>query len=152
MKDAHDAIIFDCDGVLVNSELIAQGIELQTLASIGMRYPRDEYVRRFSGTAESTYRAELEEDARTRFGVIIEGDFLDRLDDAIDSAYEGRLKAIDGVYRLAAAWPGSKAVASSSSLRSVSTNRHEQRPSRSVVIPISERYCWAATPTAARSK
>jgi HAD superfamily hydrolase (TIGR01509 family) len=84
-----------------------------------MPYPRDEYVRRFSGTAESTYRAELRKDARIRFNVTIEGDFFDRLDDTIDSAYEGKLKAIRGVYQLAVAWPRVKAVASSSSLRSV---------------------------------
>lgn len=119
MLDTHDAIIFDCDGVLVNSEQIAQGIELETLESVGIRYPREEYVRRFSGTADSTYRAQLREDARSRFDVTIEDDFFDRLDDAIDSAYEGRLGAISGAYELAAAWPKAKAVASSSSLRSV---------------------------------
>jgi len=40
--DSHDAAIFDCDGVLVNSELIAQKIELELLESVGMNYPRDE--------------------------------------------------------------------------------------------------------------
>jgi HAD superfamily hydrolase (TIGR01509 family) len=119
MINTHDAIIFDCDGVLVNSELIAQGIELKMLGTIGMIYPREEYVRRFSGTADSTYRAELRNDARTRFDVTIEDDFFDRLDNAIESAYESRLEAISGVYSLAAAWPKAKAVASSSSLLSV---------------------------------
>jgi HAD superfamily hydrolase (TIGR01509 family) len=119
MMEAYDAILFDCDGVLVNSELIAQRIELELLESIGMIYPRDEYVRRFSGTSEPAYRAALREDAISRFAVELGEDFFDRMDDALASAYEDRLEAISGAGALATAWPKAKAVASSSSLRSV---------------------------------
>lgn len=37
-----DALIFDCDGVLVNSEQIAQEIERELLAAAGMQYPEEE--------------------------------------------------------------------------------------------------------------
>jgi len=117
--DEHDAIIFDCDGVLVNSELIAQRIERQLLGSIGMIYPREEYVRRFSGMYTPAYQDALRDDARTRFGFEFDDDLFARMNEAIHSAYTHELDAIDGARALAFDWPKAKAVASSSSLRSV---------------------------------
>jgi HAD superfamily hydrolase (TIGR01509 family) len=117
--DEHDAILFDCDGVLVNSELIAQRIERQLLESVGMTYPREEYVRRFSGMYTPAYQDALREDARTRFGFELDDELFVRMDEAIHSAYPHELKAISGARALAFDWPKAKAVASSSSLRSV---------------------------------
>lgn len=110
-----DALLFDCDGVLVNSEQIAQQVELGLLAAVGMTYPRDEYVRRFSGTSEQGFREALRTDAGDRFSVTLPEGFFDDMSAAIRDAYEGRLEAIAGASALAAAWPGPKAVASSSS-------------------------------------
>src|SRR5690606_1486404 len=64
-----DALIFDCDGVLVNREQIAQEIERNLLAAAGMQYPQEEFSRRFSGVTAREFRIALAEDARTRFGV-----------------------------------------------------------------------------------
>lgn len=114
-KLLDDALIFDCDGVLVNSEQIAQEVELKFLASVGMIYPRDEYVRRFSGTSEQGFREALRADAGARFSVKLPDEFFDDMAAAIVDAYEGRLEAIAGAVALAAAWPRLKAVASSSS-------------------------------------
>ena len=55
MSDRFDALIFDCDSVLVNSEEIAQHVELACLAEIGMQYQRDDFVPRFSGMSTSKF-------------------------------------------------------------------------------------------------
>jgi HAD superfamily hydrolase (TIGR01509 family) len=116
MTHRYDALIFDCDGVLVNSEQIAQEIELKLLASAGMHYEHEEFVGRFSGIAEREYRALLVEDARTRFALTLADTLFDEINAAIGAAYEERLEIIAGADVLAAAWPRRKAVASSSAL------------------------------------
>ena len=42
-----EGAIFDCDGVLVDSEILALEVELGLLAKRGVVLPRAEYVRRF---------------------------------------------------------------------------------------------------------
>jgi HAD superfamily hydrolase (TIGR01509 family) len=116
MTGGYDALIFDCDGVLVNSEHIAQEIERSLLAAVGMHYADEEFSRRFSGIAEREYRALLREDARTRFAVALAETVFEEINAAIGAAYEERLEIIAGADVLAAAWPRRKAVASSSSL------------------------------------
>src|SRR5690606_30164367 len=115
----YDALIFDCDGVLVNSEEIAQGVERTLLAAAGMHYEQAEFSRRFSGVHEREYRALLAEDARTRFGTSLPATLIDEIDAAIHAAYAERLAVIDGADALAAAWPRRKAVASSSGLEAL---------------------------------
>ncbi len=56
------AVIFDCDGVLVDSELIYVSVELEYLAGIGLRYERSEYQTRFSGLPGDSYEREVAKD------------------------------------------------------------------------------------------
>ena len=112
-----EALIFDCDGVLVNSEEIAQQVELSTLARMGIDFPRDEYVRRFSGTSEEEYRRLLCCDVKILHGLELTHEFFDAVDAGIHMAYSKRLAPIDGAKELVSAWGKPKAVASSSSMR-----------------------------------
>jgi beta-phosphoglucomutase-like phosphatase (HAD superfamily) len=60
----HDALIFDCDGVLINSEEIAQAVELAQLASVGIHYRRDEYAEAVaSSSSTNTARCMVVEDS-----------------------------------------------------------------------------------------
>ena len=47
MTTAPAAVIFDCDGVLVDSEILAVEVEIVLLAEIGLSYEPAEYRRRF---------------------------------------------------------------------------------------------------------
>lgn len=114
MPAAYDALIFDCDGVLLNSEEICQGIELTMLAANGVRYTRDELVHKYAGTTEREYREILRDDALSRFSVELSETFFDELNASIAAAYRERLAAIPGAAAAAAAWRKRKAVASSS--------------------------------------
>ena len=62
------AVIFDCDGVLVNSESIAQEVESEILSAIGLDYDRHEFTERFMGMSDSAFFAALEADGQARLG------------------------------------------------------------------------------------
>jgi beta-phosphoglucomutase-like phosphatase (HAD superfamily) len=62
------AVIFDCDGVLVDSEVIALKVELEMLAEQGLTFERNDYVVRFMGLSTEAYHAAIDEEAKTRLG------------------------------------------------------------------------------------
>lgn len=47
-------IIFDCDGVLVDSEIIAERLGAETLTNLGYPHTTEECIRRFTGFDEKT--------------------------------------------------------------------------------------------------
>ena len=67
MKDIK-AVIFDCDGVLVDSEKLALDVELEVLAELGLTFDRDDYVLRFMGLSTDAFHAAIDEVAKTRLG------------------------------------------------------------------------------------
>jgi len=62
------AIIFDCDGVLVDSEVIALKVEMEMLAEQGLTFERSDYVNRFMGLSTDAFHAALDEEAQRRLG------------------------------------------------------------------------------------
>jgi len=108
------AIIFDCDGVLVDSEAVSLEIERDLLAKHGLTYEPAEYQRRFLGTTYSAFFSELSKDALERTGKDLPADFSERFWRALRGAYEQRLTAIEGALETIAAISLPKAVASSS--------------------------------------
>ena len=53
------AVIFDCDGVLVDSEILAIEVEIVLLADCGLIYAPDEYRHRFLGLNDKAFREAL---------------------------------------------------------------------------------------------
>jgi HAD superfamily hydrolase (TIGR01509 family) len=53
-------VIFDCDGVLVDTERLSVGVDTRVLAHLGLAMTHDEVVERFVGRSESYWRAEIE--------------------------------------------------------------------------------------------
>ena len=53
-------VIFDCDGVLVDSERLSVSVDTRVLAHLGLPLTRDDVVERFVGRTESYWRAEVE--------------------------------------------------------------------------------------------
>lgn len=63
-----DAVIFDCDGVLVDSEVCAIRGERRVLSALGLDYEHDAFVRRFVGLHDSSFFEALQGDFTTRLG------------------------------------------------------------------------------------
>jgi HAD superfamily hydrolase (TIGR01509 family) len=108
------AVIFDCDGVLVDSEVIAHEVEMAALGEIGLTYDRHDFKARFMGMSDKAFHAALEEDGQARLGRSIIEEIRPRMKERYAAAMETRLAAIAGVHAALDAVRALKAVASSS--------------------------------------
>jgi HAD superfamily hydrolase (TIGR01509 family) len=109
-----ESVIFDCDGVLVDSEVLALEVERAMLGEVGLVYTADEHLRRFHGLSIRAFYDALAADAIARTGKPLPRDFEARFDAKLRDIYDTRLEAIDGVADLVRAIDLPKAVASSS--------------------------------------
>jgi HAD superfamily hydrolase (TIGR01509 family) len=110
-----EAVIFDCDGVLADSEILAIEVELVALAEIGLAYSRPEFVARFTGMSNEAFFEALEEDCRLRTGREFPESFVDTCHAKYRAAFE-RLTEVPGARAAAQRVTYRKAVASSSSV------------------------------------
>lgn len=108
-----DAVIFDCDGVLVDSEVLALEVELSAAAEIGLTYDEAEYKARFMGMTTQAFFDLLAVDCRARTGRDLPPGFQERCHGAYRAALH-RLKEVEGALRAVSALAHRKAVASSS--------------------------------------
>jgi HAD superfamily hydrolase (TIGR01509 family) len=111
------AVIFDCDGVLVDSEVIAHEVEMLTLGEIGLTYDSHDFKARFMGMSDKAFHAALEADGQARLGRSIIEEIRPRMKARFVEAMETRLAAVAGVHEAVDAVRGAKAVASSSTTK-----------------------------------
>jgi HAD superfamily hydrolase (TIGR01509 family) len=108
------AVIFDCDGVLVDSEILAVEVETELLAGIGLTYEPAEFGRRFLGMHNHAFRDALDADCRARTGRPLPADFLEYNHTVLLAACHERLREVAGAGQAVAVLTRPKAVASSS--------------------------------------
>lgn len=111
-----DAIIFDNDGVLVDSEVIHVAVERELLSDIGLNYDLSTYVSRFVGLNNTDFHAALQDDYAEKYEAPFPSDFRERLDARAWPRLEAELQAIAGVIELVGVFTGRVAVASSASV------------------------------------
>ncbi len=90
-------VIFDCDGVLVNSETIYVKSELEFLSDAGFQFGRKAYMEAFMGLSHNDWHAKLETAAQKRNGHPLPEDFFESLDSNIRQRFESELHPISGV-------------------------------------------------------
>lgn len=105
-----DLVIFDCDGVLIDSEVITCAFEAQMLSEHGFQITVEEVMARFLGRSATAMQREVEE----ALGRPLPADFLATMDARIIDAYATRLEAIPGVATAVEAIGAPACVASSS--------------------------------------
>ena len=110
------AIIFDNDGVLVDSELIHIAIERELLAELGLHYDLQTYTSRFVGLSNTDFYSELSNDYDALSLGEFPANFDDRLRARVWPRIEDELKSIRDAEELAARFNGAVAVASSAPL------------------------------------
>jgi HAD superfamily hydrolase (TIGR01509 family) len=86
-------VIFDCDGVLVDSEAVSLRVEQRVLADLGWKLDLDEIARRFVGGTRENYEGQVEE----FLGRPLEADWAARYRAWYREAFERELTAIEGV-------------------------------------------------------
>lgn len=113
---AFEAILFDCDGVLVDSEKIYVEVEREHLSRIGLTYSLDEYMTRFQGLGSADFWAALDSDHQALGKGPLPETFGEDLDAATMARIDKELLEIAGIKQLLQAHQGLRAVASSSRL------------------------------------
>ncbi|EKF60711.1 putative hydrolase phosphatase protein [Agrobacterium albertimagni AOL15] len=86
-------VIFDCDGVLVDSEGIALEVLVEALAKKGVLLTTDEAADRFLGRSLGS----LAEAVRSEFGVEIDPPFLAGMRDELYARFRAELEPLPGV-------------------------------------------------------
>jgi len=107
------AVIFDCDGVLVDSEVLALEVELTSLAEIDLPYDRGEFRARFMGMSNTAFFDALEADHRIRHGRDLPDGFREMCHARYKAAWH-RLTEVSGARAAIERVSLPKAVASSS--------------------------------------
>ena len=116
MPFSPQAIIFDNDGVLVDSEVIHVQCERELLAEIGLDYAYEDYMSRFVGMPTPAFLKALAVDHEARLGAPFPEDFHDRLKDRVWPRIDAELQPLPGIPELLDAFGGAIAVASSAHL------------------------------------
>jgi HAD superfamily hydrolase (TIGR01509 family) len=88
-----DLVIFDCDGVLVDSEPIAVRIDLEAVAELGLRLSEAEVIERFVGRSKQDIRADIE----AQLGRPVPPGWFERADARLRRAWVAELQPVDGV-------------------------------------------------------
>lgn len=88
-----DLIIFDCDGVLVDSEIIAAQVESRLLTEAGYPISVEEMGERFSGMTWKNILLEVEREA----SIPISATLLDKSEKLLDGRLARDVKVIEGV-------------------------------------------------------
>ena len=102
-------VIFDCDGVLIDSEAITSRIEYQALRNSGCRMSMEDYLDRSLGVTEEDL---LWKNIAAEWNAVLPDDFGDRLREEICKALAEELRPIKGVKEALAALPYESCVAS----------------------------------------
>lgn len=108
---AWDLVIFDCDGVLVESERISVRIDVRVLGELGWPLTEEEVIERFVGRSEAYMIGEIE----AALGRRLPSDWEEPFRHLYREAFEAELEPVDGVVAALDAIAAPTCVASSSS-------------------------------------
>ena len=90
---AFEAVIFDCDGVLVDSEPIANRVFAEALSDIGLPTTYEQAVEDFMGLSMTACLAKVAQRLRTA----VPEKFLADLTERTHKAFEKELQPVDGI-------------------------------------------------------
>lgn len=107
---SHDLVIFDCDGVLIDSEMLTIRLEVAMLAEAGIAITGDEIIERYCGISMKTMLADLEARLGCRLGDSFATDHAARF----AAICETELRAMPGIDAVLDGIVGQTCVASSS--------------------------------------
>lgn len=116
MPDAEkELVIFDCDGVLVDSEPLSIAVLVEAMREKGVEIDEEGAYERFLGKSIATMVSTLE----TEFNVFATQDFLDRIRNDLYERFRQELQPIKGIGETLDALELRRCVASSSQLERI---------------------------------
>ena len=112
-------VIFDCDGVLVDSEALLIDAEMAFFKQHGLDYSTEYYLAIFMGIPMSDWKAKASELLVEVKGTPLSDDFFDPLEAKIKQRIKDELQPVAGVLNTLMSLQYAKCVASSSSTQSL---------------------------------
>jgi HAD superfamily hydrolase (TIGR01509 family) len=88
-----ELVIFDCDGVLVDSERIAVKVDVQVFATLGLSLTEEEVIERFVGRSDEYIVSRLE----AELGRPLASNWEEKFTPLYREAFAAELKPVDGV-------------------------------------------------------
>jgi HAD superfamily hydrolase (TIGR01509 family) len=110
-EHGFELVVFDCDGVLVDSEVIAVRVDQKVLTDLGWDLEIDEIVERFVGRSEAHFVASVEQ----YLGIRLADGWDQEYGRWYQDAFERGLEAVDGIEEALDGLPLPHCVASSGS-------------------------------------
>ena len=105
-----DLVIFDCDGVLVDSEIVAARIEAELLTSAGFEISAEELSETYAGLTFKDIMMRVEEKSQVPF----QASLIDRAEAMVDRKLRTDVRIVDGAREAVAAVTAPRAVCSNS--------------------------------------
>jgi len=96
MPDNAGLIIFDCDGVLIDSELLSSRAAAEELTRAGFPFSAADVGARFTGMSDVSMYAAIEREA----GRSLPRDLGRRVHERLMAAFRLELQAIDGIHQV----------------------------------------------------
>jgi HAD superfamily hydrolase (TIGR01509 family) len=90
---ATELVIFDCDGVLVDTEHLSVEVEVGILGELGWEITPAEIAERFLGISDADYVAKIE----AHLGITLPPSWLDDMSPRYRAAFERDLQPVDGI-------------------------------------------------------
>ncbi|MBX2835581.1 MAG: HAD family phosphatase [Gammaproteobacteria bacterium] len=113
------SVIFDCDGVLVNSEVLLVDSEMAFFRQHGLEYTTEYYMANFMGIPMPDWKAKTSALLVEINAKPLPEDFFDPLEATLSRRIEQELQPVTGAYEALKSLQYSKCVASSSSNQSL---------------------------------
>ncbi len=106
-----DLVIFDCDGVLVDSEIIAARIEAELLTKAGYPIEAEDLARIYAGLTFKEIMLRIEQESSQLF----QASLIEEAEKLVDRRLAAEVRAIDGAHDAVASVTGKRCICSNSS-------------------------------------
>ena len=93
MMQPLELVIFDCDGVLVDSEHVAVKVDVEVFAALGLTLTEKEVIERFVGRSDKDIASQLE----AELGRALPADWEEEYTPLYREAFASQLQPVDGV-------------------------------------------------------
>ncbi len=110
-------VIFDCDGVLVDSEIVAARVEAELLAKAGFEITPEELAATYSGLTFRDILMRIEREA----DMVLSASLIEEAEKLVDDRLAAEVKAIAGAREAVLASGANRCICSNSSSRRLKT-------------------------------
>ena len=136
-----DLVIFDCDGVLVDSEVLAARVEAEALTAAGYEISPEEVSETYAGLTFKEILLRVEEKSSIPF----QASMIDRVEELVDQRLRAEVRAIDGAHEAVASVTAPHCICSNSR-----TERIEFMLNKTRLLPFFAGRIFSALDTSTR--